>query len=252
MGHVVGPNGIEPEAIKLDRIRQWARPQTGIELASFLGLCNYYRALVPHFAHHTDPLYKLSRSAEIDWSPDLVDSLEQLKRCLLDRPIIQLPNPHLDFILETDASKIAVGAVLKQRFADTGLEHPVSFFSRALTTTERNYSSYELEMYAVVRAVECFRVYLLGKPFLLRTDHAALGNLLKRDIPPTTRISRWILRLSEYVFTIEYLKGSANVIADVLSRLPFASATEKDSANGFADPLTRRTHLADQERDSAN
>ena len=67
-------------------------------------------------------------------------------------------------------------------------------------------------------------MFLLGKEFLLRTDHAALRNLLRRDLPPTTRVERWILRLSEYTFRIEYKRGQDNVIADVLSRLPFAGA----------------------------
>ena len=85
-------------------------------------------------------------------------------------------------------------------------------------------------MYVVVRAVEHFRMFLLGKEFLLRTDHSAIRNLLRRDLPPTTRVERWILRLSEYIFRIEYQRGQDNVIADVLSRLPFATA-EKGSAN---------------------
>ena len=140
-----------------------------------------------------------------------------------------MPNVENDFILETDASRTAVGAVLKQRFADTGLEHPVGFFSRALSGSERNYGAYELEMYAVVRAMEHFRIFLVGKPFLLRTDHAALANLLRRDLPPTSRVERWILRLSEYTFRIEHQPGKDNVIADVLSRLPFASAASEGS-----------------------
>ena len=116
--------------------------------------------------------------------------------------------------------------MLKQRFDDTGLEHPVGFFSRSLTCSERNYVAYELEMYAVVRAVEHFRMFILGKEFLLRTDHAALRNLLRRDLPPTTRVERWILRLSEYTFRIEYQRKLENLIADVLSRLPFATGNE--------------------------
>ena len=74
-----------------------------------------------------------------------------------------MPDPTRDFILETDGSRIALGTVLKQRFDDTGLEHPGGFFSRSLTGSERNYVTYELEMYAVVRAVEHFIMFLLGK-----------------------------------------------------------------------------------------
>ena len=80
----------------------------------------------------------------------------------------------------------------------------MGFFSRALTGSKRNYAAYEVELYAVVRAVEHFRMLLLGKEFLLQTDHAALRNLLRRDLPPTTRVERWILRLSKYNFKIEY------------------------------------------------
>ena len=137
---------------------------------------------------------------------------------------MRLPDPERPFILETDGSRVAVKAVLKQRFDDTGLEHRVGFFSRALTGSERNYAAYEVELYAVVHAVEHFRMFLLDREFLMRTDHSTLCNLLRRDLPPTTRVERWILRLSEYNFKIEYQRGQDNVIADVLSRLPFAGA----------------------------
>ena len=116
---------------------------------------------------------------------------------------------------------------MKQRFDDTGLEHFVGFFSRALSGSKRNYAAYELELYVVVRAVEHFRMFLLGRKFLLRTDHSALRNLLRRDLPRTSRVERWILRLSEYNSKIEYQKGQDNVMADVLSRFPFAKAHEK-------------------------
>lgn len=130
---------------------------------------------------------------------------------------MRLPNLELDFILETDASLFAVGAVLKQYFGDTELVQTVSFFNRELYTTKRNYSIYELEIVAVVKAVKHLRVYLLGIEFLLCTDHRALVNLLKRELPSTTRVQRLILRLSDYTFWIEYQRESANTIADVLS-----------------------------------
>ena len=169
----------------------------------------------------------------MEWTPELNLSFEQLKQQLLEPRIVRMPDPERDFILETDGSRITLGAVLKQKFDDTGLEHPVGFFSRCLTGSERNYVAYELEMYAVVRAVEHFRMFLLGKEFLLRTDHLALRNLLQRDLLLTTRVKRWILRLSEYTFRIEYKRGQNNVIADVLSRLQFATA-EKSSANSVS------------------
>ena len=113
--------------------------------------------------------------------------------------------------------------MLKQRFDDTGLENYVGCFSRLLTSSERNYVAYKLKMYAVLRAVKNFRMFALGKEFLLRTDYVALRNLLFKDLPPTTRVAQLILRLSEYPFRILYQRGQDNVIADVLSRFPFAT-----------------------------
>ena len=178
--------------------------------------------LISSFAHLSDALYKASMSELIEWTPSLYKQFDDFKQELLQPRIVRYPDPQCDFILETDGSRIALGGVLKQSFEDTGLKHPVGFFSRALTGSERNYAAYELELYAVVRAVENFRMFFLGREFLLRTDHAALRNLLRRDLPPTSRVERWILRLSEYNFKIEYKRGQDNVIADVLSRLPFA------------------------------
>lgn len=204
---------------------------------------------MPAIAHVSDSLYKAARTRNIKWTKALGEAIEQLKCSLLERPVVRIQDPHRDFVLETDASIIAVGFVLKQQFSDTQLEHPVWFFSRALSDTERNYSVYELEMYAVVRAAEHFQVLLLGRQFLLRTDHMALINMLRRDLPPTTRVRRWILRLSEYVFKITYYRGRANLIADVLSRLPFACGAEEATprAAGIPGvtvcPLVRQTPL---------
>ena len=231
LGHVVSRDGIKYDPNKLEKIKLWPRPEKGVQLASFLGLCNYYRDLIPSFAQISDPVYKVSRADIIEWTFSLDESFEALKQQLLQPRIVRLPDPDKPFVLETDGSRIALGAVLKQRFEETGLEHPVGFYSRALSGSERNYAAYEVELYAVVRAVEHFRMFLLGKEFLLRTDHAALRNLLRRDLPPTTRVERWILRLSEYTFKIAYQKGQDNVIADVLSRLPFASAQSTDQSS---------------------
>ena len=222
--HIVSKDGITAESVKLDKIRQWPKPVKGRGLAYFLGLCNYYRELIPNFAHLSDPLHKASRSETINWTSDLGKCFEDLKQALLQPRVIRLPDPQRDFILKTDGYRISIGGVHKQKFDDTGLEHPVGFFSRALTGHERKYSAYELELFAVVRAVEHFRMFLLRREFPLRTDHAALRNLLRRDFPATTRIERWNLRLFEYNFKIEYQKGQDNVISDVLSRLPFAKA----------------------------
>ena len=233
LGHIISMEGINPEPTKLEKISKWPKPEKGTKFASFLGLCNYYRDLIPNFAHISCPLYKVSRSSIVEWTPELNFSFDKLKQQLLEPWIVRMPDPQRDFILETDGSRIVLGPVLKQKLDETGLEHPVGFVSRSLTYSERNYVAYELEMYAVVRAVEHFRMFLHGKEFLVRTDHSAIRNLLRRDVPPTNRVERWILRVSEYTFQMVYQRGQDNVIADVLSRLPFATE-EEGSANSLS------------------
>ena len=107
----------------------------------------------------------------------------------------------------------------------------MSFYTKALTGLERNHAAYKIGLYAVVCAVKHFRIFLLDKEFLLRTDHAALRNLLRRDVPLTIWIERWIFSLSEYKFEIEYHRGQDNVIADFLSRLHFAGAKNAEKSS---------------------
>ena len=94
-------------------------------------------------------------------------------------------------------------------------------------------------------------MFLLGHEFLFRTDHAALQNLRQRDLPPTSRVERWILRIFEYTFKIEYQRGHDNIIADVLCRLPFAEAQESDKPISL-DKSLGEIFLCDSYLESAN
>ena len=89
-------------------------PSTGLEMLSFLGLCNYYRNLIPHFADFASPLYAVGRDREIKLSQTISENFEKLKLAACRVPSIRIPNPDKPFILETDASIVAIGAVLKQ------------------------------------------------------------------------------------------------------------------------------------------
>ena len=125
-------------------------------------------------------------------------------------------------MLYTDASKIAVGAVLLQR--DTaGVERPISFFSKKLSPAQRNYSTFERKCLTVICALEHFRVYLLDRPFRLRTDHLALQWLFSKEPKASARISGWLETLMEHSMQIKYVRKSENAIADALSRLDSVS-----------------------------
>ena len=151
--------------------------------------------------------------------------------------------------------------MLEQEFEVTSLKHPVGFFSRSLTGSERIYEGYELEFYTVVRTVNNCCMSLLRREFLLRTDHAALRNLLRLDLPLTNRVEGWILRFSEYNFKIEYKRGQDNVIADVRSKLLIAAAKEcgklsdldrrsLDHISSTTDPVKLQTPYCTASRDT--
>ena len=110
-----------PKSAKIDKIQQWPRTDTGSGLASILGLCNYYRTLMPSFAHVSDALSKASKMKVVEWTADLSAKFYELKALMLSAFVVRLPDVNKEFIFETDGSKLAVGAVLKKRFNDTGL-----------------------------------------------------------------------------------------------------------------------------------
>ena len=141
-----------------------------------------------------------------------------LKRRLFAAFRLAHPNLEAPFTLYTDASKIAVGAVLLQR-DNAGVKRPISVISQKLSSAQRNYSTYERECLVFVCALEHFRVYLLPRPFRLRTDLHALKWLFSKEPKPSARISGWLATLMEYSMQIEYVRGCENAIADALSRL---------------------------------
>ena len=151
-----------------------------------------------------------------------LDCFNDLKRCLTEAPTLIIPNLDPDthpFVVVTDASKRGLGAILMQK-ADDGKLHPIAYSSRMTDEKEQlRYSTYQLEMAAVVYALNVFKHYLRFKkiPFILRTDCQALCWLLKCEHDSTIR--KWIIQLTEFDFTIEYVRGAENP-ADVLSRLP--------------------------------
>ena len=100
-------------------------------------------------------------------------------------------------------------------------------YSQALNAAQRNYYTYERELLAVVKACDAFRVYLLGRVFTLRTDHAALSAIFNSPMSSTSRVAKWLLALYPFRFTVPHIKGQENVAADRLSRIPWPVATPK-------------------------
>jgi len=130
--------------------------------------------------------------------------------------VLQIPDFRKDFVLVTDASDVAVSAILHQRV--NGSLAPISYYSRLLTAPERKYSTYEKECLAVLFGCDKCRSYLEHKIFELHCDNLALCWLLRRT-KDVGRLGRWILRLTPFKFTVKHTRGVDNVVADALSRI---------------------------------
>jgi hypothetical protein len=219
LGHTLGRDTLGPIPDTIQRILDAQRPVTKKQLRSFLGLVNYYRRFIPSAATLLAPLTDLTgkrRNNTVEWEGVHEDAFVKLKQSLAQTPILKLPDLSKEFVLQTDASNVGIGAVLLQEHE--GVKHPIAYASKKLLPRERNYSVGEREGLAIVWGVNKFHRYLYGQHFTLETDHRPLEYInTANSVNP--RITRWCLALQPFRFTIKYIKGCDNVGADFLSRI---------------------------------
>lgn len=226
LGHFISSEGIKPDPKKIECIKNWNVPKNADEVKRFIAFANYYRKHIENFAKICIPLNKLTRkNMKFVWTKDCQTSFETLKTKFMNPPILDYPdfNQANKFVLHTDASGYAIGAVLSNKNG-----RPVAYASRALNKAENNYSTIEKELLAVVWAIKHFRPYLYGKKFSICTDHRPLVYLFSMK-EPSSRLTKFRLALEEYDFDITYIQGSRNVVADALSRI--SSSELKDINN---------------------
>lgn len=228
LGHIVTDQGVKPNPNKIEAIQKWPLPKNQKELKGFLGILGYYRRFIRDFARITKPLTaQLRKGEQIEHTPLFVKTFESCKVILTQSDILQYPDFNQPFILTTDASNFAIGAVLSQGII--GKDKPVAFASRTLSKSEENYSAIEKELLAIVWAAKYFRPYLFGQKFTLYTDHQPLTYALNLKTP-NSKLVKWRLQLAEYDFEIKHRPGRQNVVADALSRIPFEiNMNEEDS-----------------------
>lgn len=219
LGFKVNSKGIHVTDEKVSAITKFPKPTAVVEAQRFLGMMNYYRKFIQNFSSIASPIHDYINKKS-PWTDIQDQAFIALKNKLIQAPILISPDPEYRYVLTTDASKIAVSAVLEQ-FDNKKLKGVVAFFSKKLQGAQCNYPIRELEFLAVVEALKHFRPLLLGQTFTLRTDHFSLTTLLSQTKTPRGRIYRWFDLLSEYNFTTEYINGKANQVADALSRRPF-------------------------------
>ena len=194
LGHVVSGEGIKPDPKKVQCVKEYRTPSNVKDLRTFLGLANYYRKFVEGYAKLADPLYRLTKKTANGflWTASCERAFETLKQRLTSPPILAYPKFDCEFTLTTDASEVAMGAVLSQ--VQDGKEKVVAYWSQQLDKSQRSYSTIEREALAVVAAVKEFYPYLYGFHFSIVTDHNPLTSLnWLRDVG--VRLTRWILFL---------------------------------------------------------
>ena len=164
LGQVVSDQGIATDPQKREKVLSWPVPTCCSDVRSFLGLCSYYRRFVPSFANLAKPLYLLLEDGRhFSWTEEADAAFQELKRRLTQAPVLGYPLPDGKFILDTNASNYATGAVLSQ--VQDGQERVISYFSQSLSKAERQYCVTQKELVAIVKAVKQFHCYLYGRHF---------------------------------------------------------------------------------------
>ena len=223
LGVVVSKDGITTDPESTKRVVTWPCPKNVKELQSFLSLCSYYRTFIPQFAKRAAPLYALqSKKAEFNWDQGCDTAFADIKSALTTPPVLGHPVPGATFLLDTDASERAVGAVLSQVQGER--EVVLAYYSRCLSKAEKNYCVTRKELLSLVCALRHFNPYGLGngESFIVRTDHASL-QWLRNFREPDGQLARWLDLITPYNYQLEHRPGHKHLNADALSRRPCAS-----------------------------
>ena len=237
LGHIVDAKGLHMMEDKVKAIADWPPLQSVDDVRSFLGLAGFYRKFIRMFSDITAPLTALLHTGvKFEWGTEQQQAFDALKKAVTQQPVLVLPDVHHPFVVTTDASGYAIGATLSQDHGH-GLQ-PIAYLSKKMLPAERKYPVHEQELLAVIIALKEWRHYLHGNPFTIRvlTDHHSL-QWLRTQPQVSARQARWLERLAEFDFKIEYQEGKKNVVADSLSRRPdhreveTASATERQGCN---------------------
>jgi hypothetical protein len=218
LGYVVSSEGVSMEAEKVKAVQEWPVPCNVRQVREFLGLAGFYRRFVKGFSSLASPLSDLTKvDTGWQWGEKQQQAFDALKLAISTGPTLILPDESLPYTITTDASGFGVGATLSQDHGK-GLQ-PIAFLSHKMNPAELNYPTHEQELLAVVHALKEWRHYLHGQPFTVLTDHHSLQHFMTQPHLSRRQV-RWAEMMAEFNFTIQYVKGKDNVVADALSRRP--------------------------------
>ena len=244
LGRLVDKYGVRPDPEAVEAVLTWKAPKTDTQLMSFLGFANYYREFIKGYADKIYPMQRLMRNKgkKFTWTDEAQVSFENIKRELCEAPVLGMPTEKGIFVLDTDASVVAISGILHQEQEWNGrtVLRPIAYGSKVLSDTEMKYGAPKAEMFAVITFVEKYRAYLGSAPFKLRVDNRALA-WLKTYSMDQSYIGRWIVRLDGYHMIIEHRTRDKHQNADSLSkktefyeRLEEKQANQSEIKDGFS------------------
>lgn len=214
LGFRCNGDGISTDPSRVQKVLNFPVPKNRKQVQSWLGLANYYKKFIDHYSDIVEPVYTLNKSKErFQWNQECQKAFDTIIDALTKPPILVHPDPRKSFVLYTDASGYALGAVLEQD------EKVIAYASRTLQPVERRYAAVEREILAIVWSTDHWRHFLISKKFVCYTDSKPLQSEIKK------KTLRFKLKLSEFDFEIKYRKGADNGNADALSRI----LNEKDN-----------------------
>nr|GEY67591.1 putative reverse transcriptase domain-containing protein [Tanacetum cinerariifolium] len=211
LGHVIDSQGIHVDPAKSESIKYWASPKTATEIHQFLGLAGYYRRFIEGSSKIAKSMTKITqKKVKFDWGDKKEAASQIIKQKLCSAPILAIPEGSEDIVVYCDASIKGLGAMLIQK------EKVIAYGSRQVKVHEKNYTTHNLDLGAVVFALKIWRYYLYEIKCTMLTDHKSLQHILDQ-MELNMRQRRWLELLSDYDCKIRYHPGKANVVADALS-----------------------------------
>lgn len=223
LGYRVSSEGTEPLPQKFDAIKKFPRPDTVKQLRQFLGMINFYRRFIPNAAQLQAPLNDLLQGnvkgkVPVQWTEETEAAFEKTKNSLASATLLAHPVMICPLAIFTDASDIALGASLQQLV--DGDWQPLAFFSRKLNSTERKYATYDRELLGIYEAVKYFNHMVEGKKFTIYTDHKPITYAFtKKNKQCSPRQFNLLDYIGQFLTDIRHVPGTANVVADALSRI---------------------------------
>jgi hypothetical protein len=217
LGHKISAAGVSVEQDKVAAVRDWPECKSVEEVRSFLGLAGFYRRFVPNFSHKAYALTELTATKKVkwEWGERQKRAMQEIKKAVSEAPVLISPDSALPFVISTDASGYAVGAVLQQD-QGKGLQ-PIAYMSKKYLPAERNYPVGEQEQLAIITALKEWRHHVHGNKCTILTDNRALV-FLQTQKELSGRQVRWSEVMAQFDLTIEYKPGKENRVADALSR----------------------------------